>query len=409
MIRETTPAVLLAATVLGWHGLPIGHGELVSVCFAAAASKEDRVRSTAALPDQPQFQPRTHIDLYNPSDWRGPVVVELPSGRIAAPGLIDWGSVRLLREGEEIPFSIREGRPHWQAQLVAPIANPRAEDLLVFSVPVAPHTWVRVDVVAGEARAGSALARESGRLLIRYADLKVTLDETTGMLLQIAAADRDILEEPFASTFHAAEDRRQAAKTSRYLPHVQLVSSSSTPALTELNFVLATPSGLNCSLTYRIHAAGVVEIWFDERPWQGTSPWLVHSATHCLKIQGKREPLSYLINRAPYYGFADYEKVVKTPATVYRFAAGAVVELGEELANGRRWNRRLYIVPPDRLERLSALVELVDEGLVVRVEPQRMAWPTEAVTIHCKERLRAPAGKLAKAFGAAGLEATIRE
>ncbi len=375
--------------------------------FAKDVPREDGLCSVDAARNRPQAQPSAHLDIYNPIDWCAPVVVEVPVGQIAAPGLIDWDNVRLMQKGKEIPFSIREGRPHWKSRLLAPVAKPRAEDLLVFSLPVAPNTWVRVDVVSGRPSLASALSRQSGQLLIRYADLKVTVDETTGMLLQVTAACGDVLEQPLSIGFHVAKGSPPTADTGRCVPHVELVSSSSTLALTELNFVLDTRRGLKSSLTYRVHAAGVVEICFDERPWEGTSPWLVLAAEQSLKIRGKQEPLLYLINRAPYYGFADYEAVVKTPACVHRWATGAVVEIGEEFANGRRWNRHLYVVKRERLDRLSALIEFVDEGPIVRVEPRRMAWPTETVTIRCEDQANAAAEKLAEAMEAAGFRAKI--
>ena len=78
------------------------------------------------------------------------MVIEVPVGQLAAPGRIDWTRVRLLREdGGEVPFSIREGRVHWRARLIAPIALPRAEDLLVFSTAPPRNTWSRLRLVAG--------------------------------------------------------------------------------------------------------------------------------------------------------------------------------------------------------------------------------------------------------------------
>ncbi len=377
------------------------------LCVAEETPPASGARAAAAPHAPPRTEPTPHIDLYNPSDWRGPVVVEVPVGQIAVPGLIDWHAARLMCKGVEVPYAIREGRAHWKARLVAPVAKPRAEDLLVFSLPVAPHAWARVDIVAGKPCHAPALSHQDDKLLVRYGDLKVTIDQATGMLLRIATADEDILEQPLSIRFRAVKGGSPAAKTGRSASHVELVSSSSTPAMTELNFELDTDRGLKASLTYRVHAAGLVETWFDERPWEGTSPWLAVRAAQILKIRGKRETLSYLINRAPYYGFADYEKVVKTPAFVHRRATGATAELGEEFANGRRWNRRLYIVGRDRLDRLKALIELADEGLIVRVEPRRMNWPTEAVTIQAGAQAKAAAGKLAKAMQAAGLQAKI--
>ncbi len=81
------------------------------------------------------------LRAYNPTAWDGPVVLEIPIGRIASPGILDWENVRLVRDGREIPFAIREGTPHWKANLVAPVKEPRAEDLLVFSTVLPPATW----------------------------------------------------------------------------------------------------------------------------------------------------------------------------------------------------------------------------------------------------------------------------
>ena len=94
-------------------------------------------------------EPVARIELYNPTGWDGATVVEVPVGRVAAPGLIPWDQVRLVVDGREVPFAIREGRPHWKADLIAPIREPRAEDLLVFACAVPPGEWVTVGVVPG--------------------------------------------------------------------------------------------------------------------------------------------------------------------------------------------------------------------------------------------------------------------
>ena len=62
-------------------------------------------------------EPVATIALYNPTGYRGPIMAEVPTGSIAAPGLIDWARTRLMAGDEEIPFAIREGRAHWRARL----------------------------------------------------------------------------------------------------------------------------------------------------------------------------------------------------------------------------------------------------------------------------------------------------
>ena len=90
------------------------------------------------------------IRLHNPTAWARPVPIEVPVGKLAAPGRIDWSRVRLVTgDGKDVPFALREGRPHWKARLTAPVTAPRAEDLLVFSCPVPPGRWARLDLVDG--------------------------------------------------------------------------------------------------------------------------------------------------------------------------------------------------------------------------------------------------------------------
>ncbi|MDX9972844.1 MAG: hypothetical protein RBU21_07640 [FCB group bacterium] len=116
----------------------------------------------AQLPTSPE--PLASIALFNPIAWDGPSVVEIATGRIASPGSIDWSKVTLMRDGEEIPFSIREGRAHWKSALRAPVPTPVAEDLLVFSIAVPLNQWSRIDVVPGSPAQTSALVRENGRI-----------------------------------------------------------------------------------------------------------------------------------------------------------------------------------------------------------------------------------------------------
>ena len=49
------------------------------------------------------------IRLYNPTECAAAVPVEVPLGRIATPGLLNWSEVKLVCDGKTIPFAIREG------------------------------------------------------------------------------------------------------------------------------------------------------------------------------------------------------------------------------------------------------------------------------------------------------------
>ncbi|MFN8574471.1 MAG: hypothetical protein U0132_20635 [Gemmatimonadaceae bacterium] len=52
----------------------------------------------------------------------------------------------------------------------------------------------------------------------------------------------------------------------------RLVSSSSSGAMIEINFVVEADRAPAVSLTYRFHANGQVDLSSDERPWSGRSP-----------------------------------------------------------------------------------------------------------------------------------------
>ena len=53
----------------------------------------------AQMTANPAFDPAPGafggVALYNPTPWQGPALVEIPTGRIAAPGIIDWSNARL--------------------------------------------------------------------------------------------------------------------------------------------------------------------------------------------------------------------------------------------------------------------------------------------------------------------------
>ena len=49
--------------------------------------------------------------------------------------------------------------------------------------------------------------------------------------------------------------------------------------------------------------------------------------------------------------------------------------LGEETSNGRRWNRRLLLVPQDRAAQIDAMVEASQQGMIVDLEPMAIVLP----------------------------------
>lgn len=349
------------------------------------------------------------IRLRNPTSWEGPVPVEIPVGRFAVPGEIDWTQVRLLTEdGKEVPLAIREGRPHWKSRLIAPLTRPRAEDLLVFALPLSPNTWKQLNLVAGPRGAEGAMSERGDQLVVSHPGLQVSIQRATGMLAQIVAHGEPLLHAPLAIAFQKlAPDR--AVRQMLGPPRVRCVSKSSTAALTEVHFVLDSDDRLSLGLSYRIHACGLVEIWSDERPWQGASPWVDHSVDVFFRLVGQGKPLPYLVNRAPFYGFKDYAAAVKHPAALYRSPRVAVLELGEETTNGRRWNRRLFCVPADHADHASDLVEAADKGVIVEVIPVKVVLPGKTVQISHPQRAGVPARLIADALRGKGITAETVE
>jgi hypothetical protein len=359
---------------------------IVATVFLAGFAGESQAGDapTAAL---------ASIRLRNPTPWTGPTLVEVPVGHLALPGHIDWTKVRLVADdGHEVPFAIREGRPHWKARLIAPVAAPRAEDLLVFAYSPRRDSWSRIDVVAGPRRDQSAITEQDGRIVVSYPDLQVTIQPTTGMIAQIAAFGEPSLDGPLAMTFPKTPGQ----------PRVRLAARSSTAAMTELHFVVDADDRLSIGLTYRIHACGLVEIWSDERPWQGVSPWVDRAVDIKLPLAGSAETLPYLVNRAPFYGFKDYAAAVKHVAAIRRRTKAAVLELGEETTNGRRWNRQLYVMPADRAAQAVSLVEIAEKGLVVDITPMSARLPDGELRIAHPPRAPVPARVLAEAIRKTG-------
>ena len=102
--------------------------------------------------------------------------------------------------------AIREGRVHWKARLTAPVTEPRAEDLLVFSVPLPTGVWVRVDIIPGKPAAGSAITRRSGVCTVSYPNLKVTIDEASATLTGLEASGSSLLAEPLGLDLYAVQE-----------------------------------------------------------------------------------------------------------------------------------------------------------------------------------------------------------
>ena len=348
------------------------------------------------------------IRLHNPTGWEGATCVEVPIGSLATPGLIDWTRVRLVADdGRDVPFALREGRPHWKARLVAPIVDPRAEDLLVFDCPVRPGGRVRLDIVPGSPVTEPATGDDKGQAVVSYPGLRVTVDPTTALLVGVEAAGKPLLRAPLSVAFrkmsgNKGPDRRLGA------PRVRPVSRSSNAAMTELHYVLDVSDRLSMGVTYRVHRAGLVEIEIDERPWKGASPWLDHAAEIALRIAGESETLPELVDRAPFYGFKDYAAAVKYAARVYRRPEGAVVELGEETTNGRRWVRRLHVVPAADTARVAELIKLASEGLVVEAVPRTVVPPGQAFVVACPPGAEVPAQRIGDAIEKHGIHARVQ-
>ena len=348
----------------------------VSVCCAGTDNGGSLISSTP---------PIAVISLFNPTSWDGAVLVEVPVGHIASQGMLDWENIQLLLDGKEVPYSIREGRPHWQASLKKQSSNVRAEDLLVFSCNIQPNTWGRVELRTGASKSQSFLAHKEGRFTVEYPGVRAIIDEKTGVLLTFDVNDNAVLSQPFAPTVHHLNDNTYTLAgqfgVGYQTPEIKMaygetvncvtrmVSSSSTGSMTELNFLFEPTEGPALALTYRIHAFGMLEIALDERPWSGESPWLNYAVQAVLSLQGTTEPLPLLESRMPFYGYKEYAAVYKEVSRFHHGSAESVFEYGDGAINGRRFYRRLYALPAGQKARASDLVKSVNEGFVVEVDP----------------------------------------
>ena len=369
------------------------------------------------------------LSLFNGTTWHGPQVVEVPTGRIATPGSLDWRRVHLQVGGQTLPFSIREGRAHWQTRARAPITKPEAEDLLVFTCAVPPGEWARVHVLGGGApHLAKHLVRDHGRYVILYDALRVVIDEKSGQLCELSFMGEPLLAGPLTNTIARLSKEAPYEVAGAFGPgyadpadpagprvivnrreavpcRVRRASTSSTGAMTELNFLLETSTNLSIALTYRVYANGVVDIIADGQPWQGGSPWCAYAAAFDLPMAGKPAAIPYIEDRFPFYGFKGYTASVKQTAYVRRGTRAGVVELGEETVNGRRWMRRLAPYRLDDDPAVKSLIEALDTGYVVDVLPVRTALPETRLKVACPASAQAAQDVLVKALQAAGVPA----
>ncbi|HPO16230.1 MAG TPA: hypothetical protein PLI09_22535 [Candidatus Hydrogenedentes bacterium] len=349
-------------------------------------------------------EPVAAISLYNPTEWQGSFLVEIPTGKIAAPNLLDWQRVHLLTPKGDIPFALREGRAHWQTHFTSPVEHPRAEDLLVFACEVPPAEWMKIEVHEDPALASdktNSLTQENALCTIQYPNIKTTIDTSTGQLLQLTNNNEPLLSSPFSINVNKLAESNAYELVGGFGPgyadpvdpnaphikinyaepiscHVKLVSSSSSAAMTEVNFLIDVEKGPSIALTYRVYANGVIDMIADGLPWQGESPWCHHAARYSLPLSGTKESIPCLEDRFAFYGFKGYTAAVKQAANVWRGEHITTIELGEESVNGRRWARRLFPCPSGDAKVIQNRIEAMDEGLIVDILPMHDPVQTDS-------------------------------
>lgn len=347
-------------------------------------------------------EPVAAISLYNPTEWQAPFLVEIPTGKIAAPDLLDWRSLRLHAPQGVIPFALREGRAHWKTRFTSPVEHPRAEDLLVFMCEVPPGEWVKIEVHEDPPLASdktNALTREKDLCTISYSNIQAVIDESTGQLRELTCDKEPLIIEPLSIKVNKLDESKAyelvggfgpgyADPADPNAPHIKvnladpaacsakLVSSSSSAAMTEVNFLIDVEKGPSIALTYRVYANGVIDMMADGMPWQGESPWRRHAARYSLPLSGTKESIPCLEDRFAFYGFKGYTAAVKQAANIWRGEHVTTIELGEETVNGRRWARRLFTCPSEDAKAIRDAVEALNEGLIVDVLPMRDPMPS---------------------------------
>ena len=363
------------------------------------------------------------ISLYNPTGWCGATRVEIPVGRISTPGLIDWREVILMEEGREIPWAIREGKAHWKAELEAPITEPRAEDILVFNCRVPGQKWTSVDIVTGKREKQTVITQEGDNIVVTYPDFKVVINKDKATLQEMMAGGESILKIPLGIMPYELSDKGYEFTGHLgpgYVPgkikinnkalleyKARMISSSSTGAMTELNFVVETGSGLAMAVTYRIYTNGYLEILADSRKWRGTSPWVKHAVEFNLSIKGEEEKLEHFENRPPFYGYKGSDAAVKYTGMLYKGGEVEVVALGEEAVNGRKYRRRICAFSKSGTNNISDLLEIMDEGLVFQVVPVQSKMMSPKIGIVAEKQAVRAAQNLAAKLKESGYDTEI--
>ncbi len=324
------------------------------------------------------------IRVHNPTDWNGTAVLKVPVGRLASPGLIDWNRVVLQTEdAADVPVALCEGRPHWKANLTAPVTDPRSEDLLVFACEVVAGGTQRFQLIERDERTRGqvpTLSQADGQLLVSYPNCRAAISLDTGMLQSLSLLGASVLERPLAVSFSTAAAQGDE-KRPLPSPRSRLVGSCSNAAVTTIHFVLDVNDRLSMALTYHFFPSGMVELRLNGRPWQGISPWVDHEAVIDWQLAGQGEPLPHLQNRAPFYGFKDFDKAVRHIADVRQLSDVSVVELGEETTNGRCWSRQIAPLALPQREQLPALIESLEQGMVVELDPCELLVPEQGVVV----------------------------
>lgn len=397
-----------------------------TICVAFSVVLFSVLPVAIAQPDTKLAHPIAQIELYNPTEWKDATVVKVRCGDIASPQAVDWRHVQLRNKGTEVPFALCEGKPHWKSDLRSPVGSPQAEDLLIFACPVPPGQTTKIDVVLQKSTQPprNAVQSNGDSLLVTYPNLKAIINRETGLLTKLEYAGKDVLKDTmFIKAFQTKPGTisksgnlggwrgsgsvRLLTGAKRPRPVAQFHSSSSTKALSEIRFILSGEDEFQMGLTYRVHSAGLVEILADGRPWKGKSPWIDKAVQWTLNLSGSQHALPYLENRLPAYGFKEYFHVVHHPANIYAFDDLSVVELGEEILNGRRWHRQLYFSPIAGKAAAKDLAEIADEGFVIKVTPHKVALKSTIINVQSDQSSSEIGQLLVDKLNSRGLAATV--
>jgi hypothetical protein len=326
------------------------------------------------------------IILHNPTRSRAPAVVEIPTGRLAAPGLIQWDSVQLVSGDELIPFAIRSGGFPWQNEIALGTKKPpRAEDLLVFVCSVNPGATKRVTIVEGVSLPRDPVVRTDDRVIVEFPAVRAAFDESTGCLTELNMRGVPVLDGPLSVTFQRLQAPAYTVEgslgpgyqtprivinpTGDTLHEVKFIGVVSSGALVEARWLLARAGGPEVLLTYRVYSHGMVEMIADDRTWEGPSPWVSHAVNWTLPLRGAARAIPLLETRFPFYGFKDFTASFPQVGRIWEQDDGSLVEIGEQAINGRRFYRKLLPFQRAESDGVGDFIELMDEGLVVLTDP----------------------------------------